>query len=52
MPLNYDEFEIPSFEDWREATVKSLKGKPFESLITKTYEGIDLQPLMVRILPI
>ncbi len=41
----FDQFDAPSFETWREATVTSLNGLPFEKLITRTYEGIDLQPL-------
>jgi methylmalonyl-CoA mutase len=40
------EFAIPTYEQWREAAVAALKGVPFEKkLITKTYEGIDLQPI-------
>jgi methylmalonyl-CoA mutase len=30
---------------WREAATNTLKGKPFETLVTKTLEGIDLHPL-------
>ncbi len=30
---------------WKEFALQSLKGKTFESLITKTAEGIELQPL-------
>ncbi len=41
----FAEFDAPTYESWREATVSSLKGLPFEKLITRTYEGIDLQPL-------
>lgn len=33
---------------WEEAAVKSLKGKPLEQLITKTLEGIDIQPLYTK----
>ena len=40
------EFEIPTYEKWRQAAIDTLKGAPFEKkLITKTYEGIDLQPI-------
>ncbi len=40
------EFPIPSYEQWREVTEKSLKGASFEKkLVTKTYEGISLQPM-------
>ncbi len=40
------EFSYPTYEEWREAAEKSLKGASFEKkLITRTYEGIELQPL-------
>ncbi len=40
------EFEIPTYEAWKEAAIVALKGVPFEKkLITQTYEGIDLQPI-------
>jgi methylmalonyl-CoA mutase len=40
------EFPYPTYEAWRQAAEQTLKGAPFEKrLITKTYEGIDLQPL-------
>ena len=41
-------FGTAGFEQWKEAAVLSLKGKPFDSLITKTVEGIDLQPLYTQ----
>jgi methylmalonyl-CoA mutase len=41
-------FDKTGFEQWKEAAVQSLKGKPFDSLITKTIEGIDLQPLYTQ----
>ncbi len=42
----FDEFSYPTYEEWREAAEKSLKGASFEKkLITRTYEDIDLQPL-------
>lgn len=41
-------FDKVGFEQWKEAAVLSLKGKPFDSLITKTIEGIDLQPLYTQ----
>lgn len=44
--LDFTEFEPPSYEEWRDAAVKSLKGAPFEKkVISKTYEEIDLQPI-------
>ena len=35
------EFQSVSYEQWKEQAVKALKGKPFESLFTKTIEGRD-----------
>lgn len=40
------EFPAISYEQWRKVAEDQLKGAPFEKrLVTKTYEGIDLQPL-------
>lgn len=42
----FTEFPTPTYEEWREAAEKSLKGAPFEKkLLTRTYEDITLQPL-------
>ncbi len=41
----FAEFTPPTYQEWRDATIASLKGVPFERLVTHTYEGIDLQPL-------
>ncbi|ARD46857.1 hypothetical protein SporoP37_00865 [Sporosarcina sp. P37] len=41
-------FTAPSFTEWKEAAVTTLKGKPFESLNTKTPEGIELKPLYTK----
>ena len=30
--VTFDEFEIPSYEEWKEAVVALLKGKPFEKM--------------------
>ncbi|MGE6488544.1 methylmalonyl-CoA mutase family protein [Paenisporosarcina sp. NPDC076898] len=38
-------FPKANFENWQEEAVRTLKGKPYEQLITPTFEGIDLQPL-------
>lgn len=44
-----DDFETPSYEKWREVVEKDLKGVPFEKkLVTKTYEGINLQPIYTK----
>ncbi|WP_230874984.1 methylmalonyl-CoA mutase family protein [Lysinibacillus cavernae] len=42
------EFEIPAYSDWQDAAIKALKGKPFESLFSKTNEGVTLQPLYTQ----
>ncbi len=46
--LSFDEFPAPSFDEWQQAAVDSLKGRPFDKLVTPTYEGIPLQPLYRR----
>jgi len=42
------EFQAASYEQWKEEAVKALKGKPFESLFTKTLEGVTLEPLYTQ----
>ena len=45
-PVTFDEFTIPSYEEWKEEAVKLLKGGEFDKrLLTKTFEGITLQPI-------
>ncbi len=40
------DFPYPTYEEWRQSAEQTLKGASFEKkLITKTYEGIDLQPI-------
>ena len=42
----FTEFPIPTYDEWRKAAEAMLKGAPFEKrLITKTHEGISLQPM-------
>ena len=44
-----EDFESPSYEEWCAIVDADLKGVPFEKkLITKTYEGIDLQPIYTK----
>lgn len=44
--LNFDEFPIPSYEQWKDEAIKSLKGGDFEKkLFTKTIEDILLKPI-------
>ena len=45
MNMKEIEFQAASYEQWKEEAVKALKGKPFESLFTKTIENITLDPL-------
>ena len=47
MSTNMKEIEFPtaSYAEWQEQAVKALKGKPFESLFTKTIENVTLEPL-------
>ncbi|WP_404379086.1 methylmalonyl-CoA mutase family protein [Caenispirillum salinarum] len=40
------DFPAPTRDEWRAAVEKALKGAPFDKkMLTKTYEGITLQPL-------
>ena len=44
--VDFSEFVLPSYGEWKEEAIASLKGAPFEKkLLTKTYEGIVLEPL-------
>lgn len=38
-------FPMATYEEWRSRAEKTLHGKPFDALLTDTYEGITLQPL-------
>ncbi|WP_053166981.1 methylmalonyl-CoA mutase family protein [Planococcus glaciei] len=43
------QFSERTYEEWREAAEKALKGKPFEkTLKTPTIEGITLEPLYTK----
>ena len=43
------DFPGTSFDEWKKAAEKDLKGVPFEKkLVTKTYEGIDLAPIYTK----
>lgn len=44
--VSFDEFKVPTYEEWKEAAIAALKGAPFDKkMYTKTYEGITLQPI-------
>lgn len=41
-----DEFPAVAYDEWRAVAEESLKGAPFEKkLVTRTYDGIDIQPV-------
>lgn len=41
-----NEFPVQAYDEWKKQVEKDLKGESFEKkLITKTYEGINLQPI-------
>lgn len=43
------EFTPPTYEEWKQQVEKDLKGASFEKkLITKTYEGINLNPIYTK----
>lgn len=42
------DFPPPTYDEWKKKVEKDLKGLPFEKLITRTIEGIDLQPIYTR----
>ncbi len=43
------EFTPPTFEEWKTQVEKDLKGASYEKkLITKTYEGINLNPIYTK----
>ncbi len=48
MTMKEIEFDPVSYEQWKKEAIKALKGKPFESLFTKTTEGITLEPLYTQ----
>ncbi len=44
--VTFEEFAIPSYDEWKAEAEAALKGAPFEKkLFTKTYEGITLEPI-------
>jgi len=40
-----DDFQPHTYENWCESVEKQLKGAPFQKLIKKTIEGIDILPM-------
>jgi len=43
-----DVFATATEEKWRQKVETALKGAPFARLISKTYDGFDIQPLYAR----
>ena len=43
--VDFSEFAATSYDVWKEAAVEALKGGRFEKLLTKTDEGITLEPI-------
>ncbi len=41
----FAEFQSTALEQWLDAALNSLSGETLDSLITKTYEGIEIHPL-------
>ena len=40
------DFPPPSYDEWKQAVIASLKGADFEKAMrTRTYEGITLKPI-------
>ncbi|MCC9137892.1 methylmalonyl-CoA mutase family protein [Pontibacter silvestris] len=44
----FPEFNPATAADWEERTRKELRDKPLESLVYRTYEGIDLKPYYTK----
>jgi methylmalonyl-CoA mutase len=45
VPVLAGEFEPASDQQWRAAVEKALRGAPFERLVSRTPDGIEIQPL-------
>ena len=43
--MKFSEFPVPTYEEWRGVTEKSLKGKSFDTLLTKLIDDIILEPM-------
>lgn len=45
-PVDFSEFPLPTYEQWKKVATDALKGAPFEKkMFTPTYEGITLKPI-------
>ncbi len=45
MTVLFAEFEAATQEQWFDAARASLRGRPLEELVARSYEGIDIHPL-------
>ncbi|MBR4384322.1 MAG: acyl-CoA mutase large subunit family protein [Selenomonadaceae bacterium] len=44
--VSLSEFEVPSYDAWKQACIELLKGAPFDKkMYTKNYEGITFEPM-------
>ena len=44
--INFDEFTIPTYDEWKNEVITALKGGNFDKqMFTDTYEGITLNPI-------
>ncbi|MFC7684779.1 methylmalonyl-CoA mutase family protein [Ureibacillus sp. GCM10028918] len=50
MSIQMKDIQFPSvtYDEWKAEAIKALKGKPFETLFTKTIEGVILEPLYTQ----
>ena len=47
--VTFEEFDIPSYEKWKDEAIAGLKGADFnKSLFTRTYEEIQLEPIYTQ----
>ncbi|MDU2065664.1 MAG: methylmalonyl-CoA mutase family protein [Sporomusaceae bacterium] len=47
--VTFDEFSVPTYDEWKEEATVALKGGVFaKKMFTKTYEGIQLEPIYTR----
>lgn len=45
-PVTFDEFDVPTYQEWKDVVVPTLKGAPFEKkMFTGNYEGITYEPI-------
>src|ERR1700683_142244 len=42
------DFQPASYDDWRRLVDGVLKGAPFEKLVGKTYDGLEIEPIYPR----